>query len=236
MPHRRPRSAVRALLAVPVLALSLAAGGVGPAAQPATVVVEDWSRQPEGRRGVPEGWKEQNWGSPKYDFRIVSESPARVLHMKSDNDGSTISKELKVSVKQYPYLTWRWKAIALPKGGDSRKAATDDQACQVYLTFPRFPTAVRSRILGYVWDTTAPAGTVTTSQKTGTVTYFIVRSGPADLGRWITETRNVVEDFKRAHGEPPAEDVGAVSVAIDSNDVRDRAECMIGEIAFKKQP
>lgn len=225
----------RPIVALAILAASAAPGAIGPDAQPAAIVVEDWAKQPAGRRGVPDGWKAQNWGAPKYDFEIVGEGLGKALLMKSENEGSTINKEIKVDVTQYPYLTWRWKAIALPQGADSRKAATDDQACQIYVTFPRFPTAVRSRILGYIWDTSAPGGTMVTSQKTSTVTYFVVRSGPAELGRWITETRNVLEDFKKAHGGPPAEEVGAVSVGIDSNDTHDRAECAVGEIAFKKQ-
>jgi hypothetical protein len=234
-PPRASRPRARALAAALAAACALAAAS-GPAAQPASVVVEDWREQPEGLRGIPQGWKGQNWGSPRYEFRVASEGGQKFFHLRSDNEGSTISKEVKVDVKRYPYLTWRWKALVLPRGADSRRAATDDQACQVYVVFPRFPAAARSRIIGYVWDTTAPAGTVATSGKTSTVTYVIVRSGPAQVGQWLTETRNVLEDFTRIHGAPPGEEAGAVSVAIDSNDVRDRAECALGEIAFKKQP
>jgi hypothetical protein len=222
--------------AIALLALGLASPVEQPVAQPASVLVEDWAQAAEGQRGLPDGWKGQNWGSPKYDFRIVTDGGVKALHMKSEGDGSTISKEMKVDVRQYPYLTWRWKALVLPKGADVRKSATDDQACQVYVTFPRFPTAVRSRIIGYIWDTTAPAGLVVPSQKTSTVNYVVVRSGPGEVGKWLAETRNVLEDFKRAFGDAPGEDAGVVSVGIDSNDVRDRAECVIGAIALKKQP
>jgi hypothetical protein len=232
----RGAAGARSIAAVSLLALAAVPAGVRPEAQPASVAVEDWSKQPDGRRGIPDGWKGQNWGSPKYDLRVVAEGGVKVLHMKSEDEGSTISKEIKVDVRQYPYLIWRWKALALPKGADSRKAATDDQACQLYVTFPRFPTAVRSRVIGYVWDTTAPAGLMATSQKTSTVNYVIARSGPAEVGRWIAETRNVLEDFRKIHGEAPGEDVGAVSIGIDSNDVHDRAECVMGAIAFKRQP
>lgn len=232
----RGGAALAALVLAALSALPAVPGIPGPGAQPATVLVEDWSKPPEGQRGIPEGWKGQNWGSPKYDFRVIADGGVKVLHMKSADDGSTISKEVKVDVKQYPYLTWRWKAVVLPKGGDSRRAATDDQACQVYVSFPRFPTAVRTRVIGYVWDTTAPMGLTATSQKTSAVTYFFVRSGPAEAGRWISETRNLLEDFKKVHGEPPGEDAGAVSISIDSNDVHDRAECVMGAIAFTKQP
>ena len=79
----------------------------------------------------------------------------------------------------------------------------------------RFPEAVRSRILGYVWDTTEPVGTVCKSEKTGTVTYFVIRSGTSELGKWLTERRNVCEDYKKVYNED-CEPPSAVSVAIDS--------------------
>jgi len=221
----------------PIVAIAAMLALIGSAvvvAQPATLPVEDWSKDPVGKTGVPTGWEAQTWGSPKYDFKIEADGNGRVLHMKSANEGSTISKEVKLDIRQFPLLQWRWKAVTLPKEADSRKKATDDQACQVYVTFPRTPQAIRSRNIGYVWDTTAPAGTIAPSQKTGTVTYVVVRSGPGETGRWITETRNVLEDYKKIYGQDPGEPVGAVSVAIDSNDTQSSAECYVGEILFKK--
>lgn len=223
-----------AIMKILVVTLTILAAALTLDAQARTVLVEDWSKQPAGKTGIPEGWKGQNWGSPKYDFTVVNEGSGKALQLKSQDEGSTISKEVKVDVAQFPVLEWRWKAVTLPRGGDSRKKDTDDQAAQIYVTFPRFPQAVRSRIIGYVWDTMAPAGTIAKSEKTGTVTYVIVRSGSADLGKWITETRNVYEDYKRIFGEEPSERMGAVSVSIDSNDTKSSAESYMGEILFRK--
>jgi DUF3047 family protein len=89
------------------------------------------------------------------------------------------------------------------------------------------------RIIGYIWDTTAPAGSIFKSQKTGTVTYVVVHSGPADLGKWIPERRDVRVDFKRIYGEEP-EDPGAVSFGIGSDDVKGTAESYLGHILFRK--
>lgn len=198
-------------------------------------VVEDWSRYPIGTRGVPGDWKGQNWGSPAYDFRIVEDEGRRALHMRSRDEGSTIAKEIRglVDLKETPVLEWTWKATVLPRGGNSCRKATDDQAVQIYVAWPRFPEALRSRIIGYVWDTTQPPGTVCRSEKTGTVTYVVVRSGPGDLGRWLTEARNVREDFKRIYGEEP-DNPAAVSIGIDSNDTRSEAEAFVGRIAFRR--
>ena len=200
------------------------------------VVVEDWSTIPIGSRGIPQGWRGQDWGNPIYDMTVVENGGHRVLHLKSKDESSTISRDIKqrIDLSETPILEWRWKVVTLPAGGDSRRRETDDQAAQIYVVWPRFPESLRSRIIGYVWDTTAPVGTIVKSQKTGTVTYVVVQSGTARLGQWITEQRNVVDDFRKIYGETP-DNPGAISVAIDSNDTHSTAEAFIGEILFKRE-
>lgn len=197
------------------------------------VVVEDW-KDKLGATGIPPGWQKQNWGSPKYDFKVEESDGRAALHMKSANEGSTITRDIKdkVQLKATPILEWSWKVVTLPKAGNSCKKATDDQAAQIFFVWPRFPEAVRSRIIGYVWDTTLPAGTICKSEKTGTVTYIVVHSGTADLGKWVSERRNVFEDFQKIYREAP-DDPSAISVAIDSNDTDSAAESYIGPIVLK---
>ena len=198
-------------------------------------LVEDWSSQPVGSKGVANGWNAQNWGSPKYDFTIVNDEGHKALRMKSAGDGSTISKDIKgkVDLKQTPVLEWSWKVTTLPKGGDACKKDTDDEAAQVYVAWPRFPEHVRSRIIGYIWDTSEPVGKICKSEKAGTVTYVVVRSGSAELGKWLTERRNVADDFKKIYQDDP-DSPAVVSIAIDSNDTNSTAEAFIGPILFKK--
>jgi hypothetical protein len=200
------------------------------------VAVEDWSSGPVGHKGIPPGWKGQQWGSPAYDFVLEEDGGKKVLHMRSKNEGSTISKEVKgkVNLKDTPFLEWSWKMVELPKGGNSCAKATDDQAGQLFVTWPRFPEQVRSRIIGYVWDTTQPTGTTCKSEKTAMVTYIVVRSGAGDAGKWFTERRNVAQDFKKIYGED-AENPGIVSVSIDSNDTGTYSESFMGAIAFRRQ-
>jgi len=216
---------------VTVLLLGVAATA---AAQTQTVI-EDWSSHAVGSKGIPAGWTKQSWGSPQYSFVIAANGTQKVLHMQSANEGSTISRDIKgkVNLKDTPLIEWSWKVVTLPKGGDSCKKATDDQAAQVFVVWPRFPTQVRSRIIGYVWDTSEPAGTICKSEKTGTVTYVVIRSGANDLGKWFTERRNVIDDFRKIYGEEP-DNPEALSIAIDSNDTNSTAESMVGTILFRR--
>jgi hypothetical protein len=197
------------------------------------LLVEDWSQQPDGHTGIPYGWQRQFWGSPHYDFIVIVDGPGKVLRLRSRGDNSVISKEIRVDIRQFPLLVWRWKVTILPLGGDGRRKEADDQAAQVYVTLPRFPTTLRSRIIGYVWDSTAPVGTVVKPETGRLATYVVVRSGSGDLGRWITETRDVLQDYRAIYGEEPSETANVLSVAIDSNDTRSSAESFIAEIFFR---
>jgi len=216
-----------------VLAVTCAVVATASAAD--RVVVEDWRSYPLGTRGIPGEWKEQNWGKPAYDFEIVSDDAQPALHLRSKGDSSTISRDLGASVQlnETPILEWRWKVMTLPAGGNACQQSTDDQAAQVYVAWLRAPEAVRSRIIGYVWDSTAPAGTICKSQKTSTVTYVVLRSGSGGLGKWITERRNVVEDFRKIYGEAP-DNPTALSLGIDSDDTRSSADSFIGPTVFTR--
>lgn len=231
------RTARRAAVVLAALAAALARGE---AAVPGdAIVVESWSEQPIGRAGVPIGWEGQGWGRPRYEFRVEAAPEAgasgRALRMRSAGDNSTIARKIgAVDVRQHAILEWRWRVVTLPAGGDARVKATDDEAAQLYVVFPRFPSAVRSRVIGYVWDATAPAGTIVQSPSSPMVTYVVVRSGAAELDRWITERRNVREDFRRIYGEEPDGPAEAISLGIDSNDTRSTAESYVGEIVFRR--
>src|SRR3990172_9675311 len=120
MSGHRPRH-IRFLRFLPGLILAVAAIA---SAQTGLVIVEDWSKHPVGAKGIPDGWKGQNWGSPAYDLTVIEGSP-KVLHLKSQNEGSTIVKEVKIHVKETPILEWQWKAVALPAGGGSPQKAPD---------------------------------------------------------------------------------------------------------------
>lgn len=216
-----------------VLAIVCLLGVLSVAWAATEVVVEDW-KHPLGSKGVPPGWRAQSWGHADYDGFTISDEGNRSLHLLSRSTSSMIVKDIagKVTLTQTPVLQWSWKVAALPKGGDCRQAATDDEAGQIYVVWRRFPEALRSRIIGYVWDTTAPFGEFAKSQKTGTVTYVVVRSGSADLGKWLTEQRNVLEDYRKIYGEAPS-NPDAVAVGIDSDDTKSNAEAYLGSILFR---
>ncbi|HEY7219913.1 MAG TPA: DUF3047 domain-containing protein [Candidatus Binatia bacterium] len=223
----KSRSAWAGLMSAAFLVTAAAADRV--------VVIEGWMTDAVSRRGIPSGWRGEAFGRrADYDFTIEQRADGRVLHLKSRDEHSTIGLDItgKVNLKETPILEWTWKATILPTGGDLRRKETTDMAAQLYVVWPRFPALLRSRIIGYVWDAATPAATLVKSQKTGTVTFVVMRSGSEDLGKWLTERRNVAADYAKIFGEPP-DDPKAITISIDSNDTHSTAESFIGPIVFR---
>jgi hypothetical protein len=219
----------RALLAAAALVLALVS-----LTSAAKAVIEDWSLQAPGGRGIPSGWTAYATlgGRPAYDFVITEDEGRRALRVASHDEHSTIAKELQVDLEATPILEWSWKVVEIPAGADVRQRGTSDLTGYLVVVWPRFPEALRSRLIAYAWGSSEPAGTVERSRKTSTVTFFILRSGSENLGRWLTERRNVVDDYRRVYGERPPESPKVVAISIDTNDTHSRAAALIGPIAF----
>ena len=196
-------------------------------------VVEDWTAYPAGARGIPSGWQAYATpgGRPAYDFVIAEDGGHRALSVRSRNEHSTIAREIQVDLDASPILEWSWKIVGLPAGADVRARATSDLTAHVLVVWPRVPEMLRSRIIAYAWGTSEPAGAVERSRKTRTVTFFILRSGAESVGHWVTERRDVVEDYRRVYGERP-ESPSAIGISIDTNDTHASAAGLIGPIAF----
>jgi len=141
---------------VRVLATFPAFGALAPSTPEADVsIVEDWAQQAIGATGVASGWNPYATvgGRPAYDFTVAEEDGHRALHLKSHDDHSTIAKKIRVDLRATPILEWTWKIVELPAGAAIRKKETSDLTGHIFVAWPRFPTLLRTRLIGYVWDT-----------------------------------------------------------------------------------
>jgi hypothetical protein len=135
-----------------------------------------------------------------------------------------------VDLKRFPVLTWKWKVTKLPEGGDFRKSDADDQAAQLFLAFSK------TRAIVYIWDTSAPQGTMGNAAAPFfmSIKAVVVRSGRTGTGAWITETRNVYDDYRRLFREEPGE-VNGVRLQINSQYTGTSAECFFADVVFQRQ-
>jgi hypothetical protein len=181
--------------------------------------------------GVPEGWQVKEF-SGRALVALVRDEGQSALRLTSDHASFALYRDVVADLGTTPRLAWSWKVSKLPRDGDVRVRALDDQAAQVYVIFPRWPSPLRqSDVLGYVWDSHAPVDTRVTSPKADNVRLIVLESGPGRSGGWRREERNVAADYVAAFGRKPPR-VGKIALMIDSNDTRTDAEAMFGELAF----
>lgn len=179
--------------------------------------------------GIPNGWQLKE-KSGKADFAIIKDGDIHALKLKSADTSFSIQKEVDVDVRQYPVLTWKWKVTRLPAGGDFRRSKTDDQAAQLFLGFSK------TKAIVYIWDTTAPQGLMEDAPAPPfmTIKAVVMRSGASETGRWIAETRNVYEDYKKLFGSEPPH-IAGIRMQINSQHTETSAESYFADVAFKKQ-
>lgn len=163
---------------------------------------------------------------------VVREDSRLAFRLVSQRTSFALYRDVVLDLKQFPILTWWWKVVTLPTGGDVRQRTTDDQAAQVYLVFPRWPAPrVNSDAIGYIWDSRAPIGAKLTSPQSANVKVVVLQSGAERLGRWVREERNVYADYVELFGrEPPR--IGQVALMVDSDNTRSQAEVLIEELVF----
>ena len=165
---------------------------------------EDFSSVPEGE--TPPGWRLKGKpGTEKAKFSVEKEKDISFLRMEADNESASLLTDIKgLDLLKTPILSWRWRAVTLPKGADGRFRSKDDQAIGVYVGTG---SVLNNKSISYRWDTDTPKGSegnVTYGVGTVNVKWFTLRN-KEDLKKdqWYTEKRNFLEDFEKAWGFVP---------------------------------
>ena len=179
---------------------------------------------------VPVGWQLKE-KSGKADFAVIEQDKLHALRLRSSSTSYSFQKEVKVDLNQYPVLSWKWKVTKLPEGGDFRRSKTDDQAAQLFVAFSRSQTIV------YMWDTSSPQGTIgeASAPPFMSIKVIVMRSGPAESGKWITETRDVYEDYKKLFSKTEVPPVSGIRVQINTQHTKSSGESYFADIVFKKR-
>lgn len=191
----------------------------------------------QGRDGLPRGW-ELTKKEGAVDLALVMDGRSPVLRLRSNSSSFAIQTEVDIDLKKTPYLVWQWKVTELPRQGDFRHRARDDQAAQLLVMFSE--DVLRTEVIAYIWDSTAPKGTMGESTFPSVFPFLriravVVESGDAEKGKWITETRNVLEDYKKFFGTAP-DNVSGIRIQINTQHTNSLAESYWRFLTFRAQP
>jgi hypothetical protein len=194
------------------------------------LIIESFSSGVD-EKGTPLGWElKEKEGSPI--IKLEKEDDIYALHLISDQGSFGLTKKINIDIKEYPYINFRWKVVELPQNGDFRKKETDDQAAQIYIAFGTF--RLTAKMVGYLWENKVPKLTTGVSPAWSKTRLIVLESGPEKIGKWVFEKRNIYDDYKELFEKEPS---GAklISLYINSQHTKSRAESYFGEIYFSKK-
>lgn len=204
-----------------IIALCLA--GALPALAAESITVGSFSA------GDLSGWQEKKFqGSTAYT--LVQEGGRRVLRAQAQGTASGLFKQVRIDPARTPILRWSWKVAGVHAKGDAHTKAGDDYAARVYVVFPG-AWFWQTRGIAYIWANRLPAGHTVANAYSDRLVMVAVRSGAAQADRWLSEERNVYEDYRRLFGRPPPM-IGAVVVMTDGDNTGGAAQAYYGDIIF----
>ena len=92
-------------------------------------------------------------------------------------------------------LSWRWRAVTLPKGGNECESGKGDSAAVIYVSWRR---TLRWYALKYVWSAVGPKGAVCDKKSNpfAAQNTVVLESG-APLGEWKTERIDLKAEFRK---------------------------------------
>jgi hypothetical protein len=214
---------------------------------------------------VPKGWYLLRFRGSGKLTRYTPVEDGNNVYIMAESEGSAgpIYKIAKFSPKDYPYISWRWKADNIIEKGNAHTKEGNDFSVSLGIIFdydPQRASFVKSikysliklfygvyppdYVLFYVWGNGVheKEGEIITNPYADNVRMYVLENGSKNLQKWTREERNILEDFKDAFGEYPKQNVGGIGIHTDSDNTsyfyksRSRAVGYYDDIIVSKIP
>jgi hypothetical protein len=183
-------------------------------------------------QGLRSGWEEKIF-SGRTLYTVVPDGAGQVLRAESQGAASGLIFRQDFDPRDYPLLTWRWKVANVLEKGDATRREGDDYAARVYVIFPHwFPP--RTRSINYIWANRLPRGEYLPNPYYGNAMMLAVRSGSAETGRWFTERRDMVQDYRMLFGEDPPR-AGAIAIMTDTDNTGESAVAWYDDLWLERR-
>lgn len=183
-------------------------------------------------------------------FRLRDWDGVVALEARADASMALLARPLAVELSRTPVLCWRWRVDAPLRNADMVIKAGDDYAARLYLAFSlpgselslltRAKLALARRLYGqqvpdaalnYVWDNRQPIGTVRPNAYTERAQMWVLRSGTAAAGGWVSERRDVLADAQQAFGTRQVQ-ARLLAVGADTDNTGEQAHAGFAELHF----
>ncbi len=184
-------------------------------------------------------------------YQIVEDQGRTVVKAQSKTSASGLIRKIGIDVQKYPILQWKWKITQINEKSDVTQKQGDDYPARIYVAFIYDPDAagfwektkfetVRllygeyppATVVTYIWANKVPKETRVPNPYVDRVMMIAVQSGEEKVGSWVTEERNIYQDYVESFGHPPPLTSG-VAIMTDTDNTGETSTAFYGDIIFK---
>jgi hypothetical protein len=186
------------------------------------------------------------------EYTIEYQGRESVLRAESRASASAIVYRNPFNVYDYPRLRWKWKAMSVYEKGNARTKDGDDYPLRVYVLFEYDPNKAGfydtityglakllygeyppHSALNYIWANREDESGIITSTYASNAKMIVLQKGKKNLGRWIVEERNILDDYRKAFGtDPPS--MATLGIMNDSDNTKEASVSYVGFIEVYK--
>lgn len=222
-----------------------------------TVVCAQDATEPVGRfdatqSSLPAPWQVLRFDTriPATEFRMLLWDGVAAVEAVAKGSMALFARPLVVNLQKTQVLCWRWRVDAVLQNADMTTRQGDDYAARVYVSFKmpantmgfatraklmlgrsRYGDQLPDAALNYVWDNRYPIGTERDNAYTDRTHMVVVQSGPQQVGRWISERRDVLMDVTKAFGTDQAQPT-QLAIAADTDNTGENARAGFADLHF----
>ncbi len=176
-----------------------------------------------------------------------------VVQAESVGSSSGLVRKVSINVADYPIISWRWKIEDSIESANLTRKTGDDAPARLYITFAYDSSHVGwlervkfeainllygdyppNGALTYVWASHVPKGTVLDSPYTDRVKMIVLQSGADKKGQWVSEKRNIGDDYHMAFDTEEIPLVSGVAIMTDTDNTGSKSMAWYGDIIFHR--
>lgn len=181
-------------------------------------------------------------------YTIETLGSESALRAESRASASAVVYRSPFAVVDYPRLRWTWRVENVYEKGNTRTKEGDDYPLRIYVLFEYDPETATAfdrakyglakalygeypphSALNYIWASREDEGGIVTNPYASNAKMIVLQKGKKNLGRWIVEERNILDDYRRAFGaEPPPR--ATLGIMSDSDNTQEASVAYVGFI------
>jgi hypothetical protein len=152
----------------------------------------------------------------KTHYSLGNNENGKFIRAEANNSASGLGKEIKINLKETPFLNITWKIEKDLPGIDEYSKKGHDYAARVFVVKKTGATPLSNRAMNYVFSSNNDVNTYHPSPFTKKSIDYVLSTTKENLNEWVTVKINVRDHFKKFHNLD-LDEINGVAIMADTD-------------------